>query len=76
MVLLLLVCSLSLSTAQRPSISPATSEQHIDIDSDQRSLPLSFLVASDDGNINSGRAQSKHILNGVTQVSPFYLQYS
>ena len=68
-VLFLLVCSLSFSTAQRPAITPATSEQHINLDVDQRTLPLSFLVVSDsDGNINSGQAQSKYLLNGVTQV--------
>ena len=68
-VLFLLVCSLSFSTAQRPAITPATSEQHINLDVDQRTLPLSFLVVSDsDGNINSGQAQSKYLLDGVTQV--------
>lgn len=77
-VVLLIVNSLLLITTttgqNRPVINPTQSERHINLDINQESLPLSFLDVSDnDGNINSGQAQSKHLLNGVTQVRQLLL---
>ena len=57
-------------TAQNAHIIPSLNQQIIDLDTNQTSVSLSFLTAVNNvSNIYRGRAQSKYLLDGTSQVS-------
>lgn len=68
--LLIALLLINAVTAQNAYILPGLNQQIVDLDIDQRSVPLSFLTAHNNvSNIHRGQAQSKYLFNSAFQVS-------